>query len=278
MQCDMGCHLRRVMSYPCLTSDCGSGCALVEVDQSLFSHSFPIGLPCSTETILNNCVLSEAEVDAEVACILEHWEAEKHKGCPQHVQDIEEVRNRVTNLEVGLNRLGVIMTTLHNRLENMMRQLLGNQSQVQGATQEDDTDPSLLARRTQTLVETPRGGEAWNNVQRNFLNPIVGVEVLGAAATPAVSFVPIDDTEVMETDVTADAMDAQNDGVEDIVVGGTSEALNFLDIQGNLSKPASTEEVHDVDAPVGHERTRAASTEVEPSTISIPTEEVKRIQ
>ena len=113
-----------------MTSDCGSGCANSKVDQSLFSHSLPIGLPCSTQTMLNNCIPSEAEVDAEVARVLEHREAKKRKGCPLHVQDIEEVRNRVTNLEVGLNRSSEAMTASHNRLENMMRQLLGNQSQV----------------------------------------------------------------------------------------------------------------------------------------------------
>ena len=81
----------------------------------------------------------------------------------------------------------------------------------------------------------------------------------------------------MEMDVTADAVDAQNDGIEDIVAGDTLEALNFLNIQGNLSELASTEEVYDVDASVDHETTRAASTEVEPSTISVPTEEVNKI-
>ena len=102
------------MWCPCVTSNCLSGCALVEVNQSLFSHSFPIGLPCSKQTMLNNCVPLEAEVDAEVARILEHREAKKRKGRPQHVQDIEEVRNHVTNLEVSVNRLGKAMIVLHN--------------------------------------------------------------------------------------------------------------------------------------------------------------------
>ena len=108
--------------------------------------------------MLKNRPPLDLEVDAQVARVFERQQAERRRGRPQHAQDLEEVRNRVTGLEAGLGRLEMTMTSSQTRLEDMMRQLLGSRGPTQGT--KEGTAPAdgiALLLSTKAVAWSPAG-------------------------------------------------------------------------------------------------------------------------
>lgn len=106
------------------------------------------------QTLQNNRVPFDGEVDAEVAKEVKQLEEAKRRPRGNYSTEIEEVRDRVFEVEANVSKLGTTvadlsktMSTSLPRLEAMMEELLGRQVLVHGSTSEDVVrrSPSLQA-------------------------------------------------------------------------------------------------------------------------------------